>query len=86
MSVGTNEQGAPSRDRADHRQLPGACVHGVDEPNPIRPRRDVHSVDGVNLGGWYDYSAYENGDKCAWVGYLEGVVPSSTVPDLPVTG
>ncbi len=37
-------------------------------------------INGVNLGGWYDYSAYENGDKCAWVGYLEGIAPPSTVP------
>lgn len=37
-------------------------------------------INGVNLGGWYDYSAYENGDKCAWVGYSEGITPPSTVP------
>jgi serine protease len=37
-------------------------------------------INGVNLGGWYDYSAYENGDKCAWVGYVDGVAPPSTVP------
>jgi serine protease len=37
-------------------------------------------VNGQNLGGWYDYAAYENGDKCAWVGYTEGIEPPSTVP------
>ena len=37
-------------------------------------------VNGQNLGGWYDYAAYENGDKCAWVGYTEGIAPPSTVP------
>jgi len=25
-------------------------------------------INGKNLGGWYDSEAYENGDKCAWVG------------------
>jgi hypothetical protein len=28
---------------------------------------------GQNLGGWYDLSAWEKGDKCAWVGYTEGI-------------
>ena len=37
-------------------------------------------INGQNLGGWYDYAAYENGDKCAWVGYTEGVATPSTVP------
>ena len=37
-------------------------------------------VNGQNLGAWYDYAAYENGDKCAWVGYTEGIEPPSTVP------
>ena len=51
-----------------------------------RDRGDGHRsgaedvINGVNLGGWYDYSAYENGDKCAWVGYSEGIAPASTVP------
>jgi PAS domain S-box-containing protein len=32
------------------------------------------------IGGWYDYSAYENGDKCAWVGYTEGIAAPNAVP------
>ena len=23
-------------------------------------------INGQHLGGWYDYAAWENGDKCAW--------------------
>ncbi len=37
-------------------------------------------INGVNLGGWYDYAAYENGDKCAWVGYTEGIAAPNTIP------
>jgi hypothetical protein len=36
-------------------------------------------VNGNDLGGWFDYSGYENGDKCAWVG-SNGLLPASTVP------
>jgi serine protease len=52
--------------------------HEVEETITDPGAEDV--IDGVNLGGWYDYAAYENGDKCAWVGYSEGVAPASTVP------
>jgi serine protease len=37
-------------------------------------------INGQNLGGWYDFSGWENGDKCAWVGYSLGVTSPSTVP------
>jgi serine protease len=52
--------------------------HEIEETITDPGAEDV--INGVNLGGWYDYSAYENGDKCAWVGYTDGVAPPSTVP------
>ncbi|MGZ4419556.1 MAG: hypothetical protein ACXVRV_15480, partial [Gaiellaceae bacterium] len=52
--------------------------HEVEETITDPGAEDV--INGQNLGGWYDYSAYENGDKCAWVGYLEGIAPPSSVP------
>jgi len=52
--------------------------HEVEETITDPGAEDV--VNGQNLGGWYDYAAYENGDKCAWVGYTEGVASPSTVP------
>ncbi len=52
--------------------------HEIEETVTDPGAEDV--IDGVNLGGWYDYNAYENGDKCAWVGYSEGITPPSTVP------
>ena len=52
--------------------------HEIEETITDPGAEDV--IDGVNLGGWYDFSAWENGDKCAWVGYTDGVAPPSTVP------
>jgi hypothetical protein len=52
--------------------------HEVEETITDPGAEDV--VNGQNLGGWYDYAAYENGDKCAWVGYTEGAASPSTVP------
>ena len=52
--------------------------HEIEETITDPGAEDV--INGVNLGGWYDYSAYENGDKCAWVGYTDGIAPPSTVP------
>ncbi len=52
--------------------------HEVEETITDPGAEDV--IDGQNLGGWYDYAAYENGDKCAWVGYTEGIAAPSTVP------
>jgi serine protease len=52
--------------------------HEIEETITDPGAEDV--INGVNLGGWYDYAAYENGDKCAWVGYNFGVTPPSTVP------
>jgi serine protease len=52
--------------------------HEIEETITDPGAEDV--INGQNLGGWYDYAAYENGDKCAWVGYTEGIAPPSTVP------
>jgi serine protease len=52
--------------------------HEIEETITDPGAEDV--INGQNLGGWYDFSAWENGDKCAWVGYSEGVAPPSTVP------
>ena len=52
--------------------------HEIEETITDPGAEDV--INGENLGGWYDYAAYENGDKCAWVGYTEGIAPPSTVP------
>jgi hypothetical protein len=62
-------------------QLDGFTIvmgHEIEETITDPGAEDV--INGQNLGGWYDYSAYENGDKCAWVGYTEGLASPSTVP------
>jgi serine protease len=52
--------------------------HEVEETITDPGAEDV--INGQNLGGWYDYAAYENGDKCAWVGYTEGLAAPNVVP------
>jgi serine protease len=52
--------------------------HEVEETITDPGAEDV--INGQNLGGWYDYSGYENGDKCAWVGYTEGLASPWVVP------
>src|SRR5437588_12295148 len=52
--------------------------HEIEETITDPGAEDV--INGQNLGGWYDYAAYENGDKCAWVGYNFGITAPSTVP------
>jgi serine protease len=52
--------------------------HEIEETITDPGAEDV--INGQNLGGWYDYAAYENGDKCAWVGYNFGLTSPSTVP------
>ena len=41
--------------------------HEIEETVTDPGAEDV--INGVNLGGWYDQSGWENADKCAWVGY-----------------
>ena len=52
--------------------------HEIEETITDPGAEDV--INGQNLGGWYDYAAYENCDKCAWVGYNFGLTSPSTVP------
>jgi hypothetical protein len=52
--------------------------HEIEETVTDPGAEDV--INGANLGGWFDYSGYENGDKCAWVGYLQ---VTQTNPNIP---
>ena len=59
--------------------------HEIEETVTDPGAEDV--INGQNLGGWYDNEAYENGDKCAWVGTnpvweLTGAGPT-TIPNFP---
>lgn len=49
--------------------------HEIEETITDPGAEDV--IDGKNLGGWYDQAGWENADKCAWVGYTEGIQPGS---------
>ena len=49
--------------------------HEIEETVTDPGAEDV--INGVNLGGWYDATGWENADKCAWVGYTFGVQPGS---------
>ncbi|MDX6503707.1 MAG: hypothetical protein QOE29_832 [Gaiellaceae bacterium] len=52
--------------------------HEIEETVTDPGAEDV--INGQNLGGWYDLTGWENADKCAWVGYTEGIAAPSTVP------
>jgi hypothetical protein len=53
--------------------------HEVEETVTDPGAEDV--IAGQNLGGWYDLTGYENGDKCAWVGVLPvRLISPSSVP------
>jgi serine protease len=54
--------------------------HEIEETITDPGAEDV--VNGVNLGGWYDFTGYENGDKCAWVGSQLGLelLPPGEIP------
>ena len=45
MAVGSDQHGRGRSDLADDRQLPHAIVPGVDQPDSIRPRRDVEAAE-----------------------------------------
>jgi hypothetical protein len=49
MSVGANQHGSGSSDRAEDRKLPHTVVFGVDELNPIAPWRDVEAAGSSRL-------------------------------------
>src|SRR4030088_2062188 len=44
MSIGTDQYGSGSGDRAKCRKFPHAVVFGVDQLNAIRPRSDVEAA------------------------------------------
>src|ERR1700722_908412 len=45
ISVGPDQHGSGSRDRAKYRKLPRTSVFGVDQPDPaVCPRRDVKAA------------------------------------------
>ena len=51
--------------------------HEIEETVTDPGAEDV--INGQNLGGWYGIDGWENGDKCAWVGYT-GATNASQVP------
>ena len=44
MAVGSDQHGRGRGDLAEDRELPHAVVGGVDQPDPIRPRREVEAA------------------------------------------
>jgi hypothetical protein len=44
MSVGPDQHGGGSGDRADYRKLPWAGVGGVDQPDPVCPSGDFDAA------------------------------------------
>jgi len=51
VSVGPNQHGSGSSDRAKYRKLPDTNVFSVDQLNPIRPWSDVETARARTMGG-----------------------------------
>src|SRR3954452_5518133 len=44
VTIGPDQHDCWSSDRAECREVPRAVISGVDQPDPIRPRRDVEGA------------------------------------------
>src|SRR5215217_1032606 len=67
VAIGPDQHGPGPRDGAEHRQLPGAFIAGVDPAYPLRPRRNVDAVRIAKVEQ-HGASCVQQAEHASWAG------------------
>ena len=84
VSVGPNQHGSGSSDRAEHRELPRTSVSSVDPLNPIRPWSDVEGA-GLAEIEQYRASIVQQGEHPPWAALGHHVEIGHATPEQRVS-
>src|SRR3954468_19254574 len=84
VSVGPNQHGSGSSDRAEHRELPHISVSSVDPLNPIRPWSDIEGA-GLTEVEQYRSGIVQQGEHPPWAAFGDQVEIGHAAPEQRVS-